>query len=45
MHDGGEVDCSAALQGTRRVLQDDPSVLALVVAGGALVSMGRAGGR
>ena len=43
MHDGGEVDCSAALQGARRVLQDDPtSVLALVVAGGALVSMGRA---
>lgn len=42
MHEGGEPDCAAALQGARRVLQDDPTaVSALVVAGAALVGMGR----
>jgi len=42
MHEGGEADCAAALQGARRVLQEDPtSVLGLVVAGAALVGMGR----
>lgn len=42
MHDGGESDCSSALQGARRVLQDDPtSVLGLVIAGAALVGMDR----
>ena len=42
MHEGGEADCGAALQGSRRVLQDDPTaVSALVIAGAALVCMGR----
>jgi tetratricopeptide (TPR) repeat protein len=42
MHAGGDTDCSAALAGARRVLQDDPTVVeALVIAGAALVGMDR----